>query len=332
MAAAIILSAVGFAIWPGFSFLQSNRTPIGGVLLLHDRLPFEAEGDELLGLAAEVDVDFWASGEPGVSIAELTIQLESPRPDDHWYVVSSGDFAVSADRYENLYCKYGSGMLVDGRIECASQAGNPAHEFRFDQELGDAINTVESAKSIIDLEGYDKEQVTVVSGSMPTAREDGRAVVDVWLPISSPRTYNVGGDEFIAVPPIAWTDVEWGVGPLLAEPCEFEASEVFARFVLTKSCTPVTSISISRTFVDAGVDIGSRAVEYASPDTVSDDALEWDMDGGFPGARALIRDPFEQADESRRAFLAALVLSAGVSFALLSFERILFHRKHSNNR
>jgi hypothetical protein len=329
---ALLLTAIGFAIWPGFGFLDRYRIPTGGVLLLHDRLTFDSESDAVAGLRAEIAVEIWDTGSPGVSIAEITIRFQSPRPEDHWYLVASGDWAVPPDRLESLYCKYGEGKFVGDRVRCAAQVGNPAMEFRFDQELGNALSTTEITDSVVDLQGYDRERVTVVSGSMLATRDDGEAVVEAWLPISSPPIFGVGGDEYLALPPLAWTGTSLGIGPPLEEPCEIAKSERVAPFALTGSCAPITPVQVTRSSVDAGVAIGSRTVEYASPDTVSDDAARWAAEGGFPGAQALIRDPFAQADESRRAFLAALLLSGGVSFLLLFAERLLFHPSNRDSR
>ena len=108
---------------------------MGGVLLLHDLLPFDDDGVDVAGVRAEVQVRMWSTGYPEVSIAELEIEFESPRVDDRWYVIASGDWAVSAERDLSLYCAYGDGRMVGDRIECAAQAGNAAMAFRFDQEL-----------------------------------------------------------------------------------------------------------------------------------------------------------------------------------------------------
>lgn len=332
--AAIALVVIGFAIWPGFGFLDKGRTPGGGVLLLHDLLPFDEGGDDVLGTRAEVDVQLWSTGSPGVSIAEVGIRFESPRSDDRWYLVASGDWVVTADRELSLYCKYGEGRVVGDRIRCDTQAGNPEMNFRFDQELGNLTTTDVVANSVVELDGYDRERVSVVSGWMPSANEMGESVAEVWLPIATPPIMSTGGEDFFAYPPVGWRDVvsAWGTGPPLAEPCDVENSDLRAFFALTESCAPVTVVSVTGATLDPGIEVGSRTVEYAAPDTVSDDELRWAVEGGFPGAQAVVRDPFAQADESRRAFIAALVLSGGVSFALLFVERLLFHRPKGDQR
>ncbi|WP_353807873.1 hypothetical protein [Agromyces sp. SYSU T00194] len=215
-------------------------------------------------------------------------------------------------------------MKVNG-IECGSQAGNPAMMFSFDQELGNSLGQEVVAESVAQLEGYDRNRVSVVSGRMPNTREDGQSVAVVWLPISTPPSFTVNGDQFVAFPPIALAPNAWAPGPPLDESCELEPSEVAATFALTQGCLPVNPVTVTSTVVDTQVDVGSRTVEYAAPDTVTDDEVVWAVDGGFPGGQALLRDPFAQSDESRRAFFAALVIGGGLSFALLFVERILFH-------
>ena len=326
LAAAIALSLGGYAVWPGFGFLDRSRAPEGGVLLLHDLLPFNDSPDEILGTRAEVGVQIWSTGFPGVSIAELEVRFEKPRPDDHWYVIASGDWAVTPDRDADLYCKYGEGRVVDAGIECEAQVGNPEMQFRFDQELGNFTGNGLVSDSIVDFDGYDRDHVTVVSGSMPLTNEYGENVLEARLPIATPPIQSVGGEDFFAYPPIASLDNEWGSGPPLAESCDMTGTEGWALFVLTQSCAPVTYVGVTSTTLDPGIEVGSRTVEYAAPDTISDDELRWSVEGGLAGAQALIRDPFAQADESRRAFVAALILSVGISFALLFFERLLFHR------
>lgn len=135
----------------------------------------------------------------------------------------------------------------------------------------------------------------------------------------------VGGDEFLALAPIAADDQFWSGGPDLDEPCELDPERPPKGLALTQTCAPVAMVQATRTIVDPGVEVGSRTVEYSAPDTDTDDIVRWTTAGGFPGVQALLGDPFAQADESRRAFVA-LVLSGAVSFALLFVERLLFHR------
>lgn len=326
---AILLCVAGYGIWPGFRGTGAGEAPVGGVLLLHDLLPFDDDGVDVAGVRAEVQVRMWSTGYPEVSIAELEIEFESPRVDDRWYVIASGDWAVSAERDLSLYCAYGDGRMVGDRIECAAQAGNAAMAFRFDQELSNFTPDDQVTKSVRDYDGYDSDRVAVVSGAMPEKDAYGRSAVTVWLPIATPSILSVSGDDFFALPPVGWFDSSYGSGPPLGEKCDSPPTPLWALFMLTKTCAPVTYISVTNTSVDSGIELGNRAVEYASPDTVSDDALRWSVEGGFPGGRALVSDPFAQADESRRAFFAALVLSGGVSFLLLFAERWLFHGKSS---
>lgn len=327
--AAVVLGIGGYAIWPGFGVLDRSREPAGGVLLLHDLLPAEDGG--VWGSSAEVDVQIWSTGYPDVSIAELRVSFENPLSEDHWYVVASGDWAVTSDRDLALYCKYGEGRVTEDGIECASQVDNPVMEFRFDQELGNFVGRDLVSDSVAEYDGYDRERVSVVSGSMPQINEYGTSVVEVWLPITTPPIQSVSGDNFFSYPPIASRDTHWSTGPPLAESCVLNSTERWATFALTKSCTPLTNVTVTSSTVDPGIDVGSRTVEYAAPDTVTDDELRWDIAGGFPGARALVQDPFAQADDSRRAFIAAVVLSAAVSFALLFVERLLFHHPRSTS-
>lgn len=79
--------------------------------------------------------------------------------------------------------------------------------------------------------------------------------------------------------------------------------------------------------VDLG--IGAGYVEAASPDTASDDALIWEMDGAFPGAQATMVDPYSRRNESVRAFFAALLLGLSGSAAVLIVERLLLHGSES---
>lgn len=217
--AAAALIVAGFAIWPGFGLLDKGRTPDGGVLLLHDLLPFDEGSDEVLGTRADVDVQLWSTGSPGVSIAEVAIRFESPRSDDRWYLVASGDWVVAPDRERSLYCKYGEGRIVGDRIRCDPQAGNPEMDFRFDQELGNFTGADVVADSVVDFDGYDRERVTVVTGRMPSVNEMGESVARIWLPIATPPVLSAGGEDFFAYPPVAWRDVvsTWGSGPPLAE-------------------------------------------------------------------------------------------------------------------
>lgn len=289
-------------------------------------MPFDESADQARGTRAEVGVRIWSTGQPGVSIAELEIRFESPPSGDHWYVVASGDWSVAPHAEPGLYCKYGEGRVVDDRIRCAARAGNPAMEFRVDQELGNFTGKPVVSDSVVDFKGYDRERVTVVSGSMPPSGADGENVAVIWLPIATPSAVAVNGDELIAFPPIAWLDSEWGSGPPLSEPCNVvREADLWPDFIITRICVPTTYVNVTSATVDSGIELGIRAVEYAAPDTVSDNELRWSIEGGFPGARALVRDPFAQADESWRAFVAALLLSGGVSFALLFVERLAFH-------
>jgi hypothetical protein len=322
---AVVLSVLGYSIWPGFNFLDGAKTPTGGVLLLHDQVS-TADDATLLGQRASINVEMWETGSPGVSILALRLNFSSPQWEGRWHIVASGDYAVDADLDNSLYCKYGRGHAHADRIRCSEQVGNPEIEFSFDQELGSWSGSRAVDGSVVDLAGYDRGRVTIISGSMPETNEIGENIVDVWLPITTPRSNTVNGDEFVAVPPIAPRPRMFGEGPLLAQPCTLKSSVQFL-FALTDKCEPVAVVQVSDTTVDIGLDLGRRTVEYASPDTVTDDAVTWHVSGGFPGAQALIADPFAQEDDSRRAFIAALILSISVSFGLLLVERRLFHRR-----
>jgi len=322
----IILGTIGFGIWPGFASNGTVSKPVGGVMLLHDRLQ-SAEETAIFGQPTAVDVQLWKTGFPDVSVMELRLSFESPRSEDHWYVVASGDYVVDRQRDMSLFCNYGDGLPVGDRVRCSPQAGNPEMEFSFDQELGASAGTHQVTDSVENLAGYDRERVTVVEGPMPATNELGENIVEIWLPISTPKISTVNGDEFVSVAPIGERPRSFGSGPLLAEPCSLESESMF---VLTGSCSAVVPVQVSATTVDVSFEMGSRTVEYAAPDTISDDAVVWDIAGGFPGAQALIADPFAQEDEARRAFIAALVLSVSVSFVLLLVERFLFHRPASH--
>lgn len=320
---AILLAVAGYAIWPGFSYLEPRRALTGGVLVLHDPEFYGPEGE---GQEAEIDAEMWETGVPGVSTMRLTMRFDAPASEDRWYVVASGDYAVKRNLDPSLYCLYGDGIEEKGRIVCSAQAGNPAIELRFDQELGGAIGVAEVVRSVEEISGYDRRQVTVLSGAMPSDRGDGVYEVELALPIATPPRRIVGGDEFLAFAPIAARDQMWSSGPDLENPCRLEAGSHPAPLALTETCAPVRSVLSTVTKIDPGVEVGVRTVEYATPDTDSDDVVRWTMAGGFPGAQVLVTDPFARADESRRAFAAALVLSGAVSSGLLFVERLVFHR------
>lgn len=321
----LILGTIGFGIWPGFASHSSVGMPVGGVTLLHDRLQLNEE-TAISGQPTVVNVQMWQTGFPDVSIIELRLSFDSPRAEDHWYVVASGDYVVDKDRDLSLFCNYGDGTPVGDRVRCSPQAGNPEMEFSFDRELGTSAGSPQATDSVVNLAGYDRERVTVVEGPMPATNELGENIVEVRLPITTPKTSTVNGDEFVSVAPIGQQPESFGSGPPLATPCSLDSESMF---VLTGTCSAVLPVHVSATTVDVNFEMGSRTVEYAAPDTVSDDAVVWELESGFPGAQALVADPFAQEDEARRAFIAALVLSVSVSSVLLFVERFLFHRPAS---
>ena len=321
--ASILMAVAGYAIWPGFSYLEPRGTLTGGLLLLHDPSFYGPDGD---GQRAEIDAEMWETGVPGVTAMRLTIRFDSPASEDRWYVVASGDYAVKRHLDPFMYCLYGDGVEEEERIVCSAQAGNPAIELRFDQELGGAIGVAEVSRSVEEIDGYDRRLVTVLSGAMPPDRGNGIYEVELMIPIATPPRQIVGGDEFLAFAPVAARDQMWSSGPDLDKPCRLETGSHPAALAFTQTCETVTSVTSTVTMIDPGIEVGVRTVEYASPDTDSDDVVRWTMAGGFPGAQALVTDPFAQADESRRAFAAALVLSGAVSFGLLFVERLVFHR------
>ena len=322
---ALVLGIVGFGIWPGYTFIETAESPTGGVLILHDRLPIENDRS-IVGQPVDIEVEMWTTGVPGVSMLALRMNFQQPQPEDNWYVIASGDYVVDSSRDLTLFCKYGDGQLLAEEVRCNAQAGNPQMEFAFDQQLG-FTGAAEVTNSISELQGYNRERVTVVRGEMPAVNELGEYIVDVYLPISSPTTKTVNGDEFVSVLPVAPNLRSFASGPPLDESCLLATPQIHSLFALTPNCAPVTQVQVRSITVDPGFEVGNRTVEYSAPDTVSDDVVKWSLDGGFPGAKALISDPFAKEDESRRAFIAALVLSLSVSFALLLIERLMFHRR-----
>jgi hypothetical protein len=323
---AVLLAFSAVLIWPGLLPTSNAPTPKGGITIMHDRVPLE-EPHATRGLSARASVDVWEAGVPNVSMVSMLLTFDSPLPHDHWYVVASGDYAVQADLPVSMYCKYGDAKPAGDRLWCAPQLDNPRTSYRFGQELATDSGGELAAFSVQSLAGYDRENVTVISGIMPKANAMGDYEVELILPIRAQASLRVNGDQYLAVPPIGLRPTTYSQGARLKQPC---ATREDTFFVLTETCAPVAPVLISETKVDLGVLIGSRTIEYASPDTVSDDELVWRVDEGFPGGKALVSDPFAQQDETRRAFVAALFLSLSLSLVLLLVEQLLFHRQPAN--
>lgn len=144
----------------------------------------------------------------------------------------------------------------------------------------------------------------------------------VELPISTPPTAKVSGNEFVRYGRIGFSDWEWGGGPAVEPECTRPPDEG-STFVLLSACAPLEQVIVTSTRFDTGYEIGARTVEYSSPDVASDDRLVWAVDGPFPGGQALINDPFEEGQETRRSFAAGVLISLAVSVLALSIQAFL---------
>jgi hypothetical protein len=314
----------GFIVWPGYAAVPSAPQIAGGVLIMHDHVETDG-GSSYVGLRAAVEAEQWETGVPDVSILQLDVKFEAPIAPHRWYVVASGDYDVVQGLPPSLYCHGpASRPSVDGGVECPGDDFSHAMEFEFGSELGfhGGLDTITS--SIVDLDGYDHGDVTVVSGLVPEPDPDtGEVTVTVQLPIATPATESVSGKEYARYGAIGFSDWEWGASVPLEQSCTIKPPVDTADVVLMSTCAPLEQVNVTSTVFDAGLDVGTRAVEYSSPDVVSDDRVAWIIDGPFPGGQALLNDPFNEAQETQRSFTAGLLISLGVSFLVLLIEELL---------
>lgn len=305
---------IAIVVWPGFATTPKPPQTDGGVLLMHDYVQ-PTEGN-YLDLRASIEAKQWETGQTGMSILQLRITFDAPVLGHHWYVVASGDYAVDPAAPVEFYCI--GAEERGGGIECPVREFGDGMRYEFDQQLSPYGGTSEIVASLVDLNGYSSSDVTVVTGLIPEPDEfTGEAQVTVALPISSPQVAKVTGNEFVRYGRIGFSDWEWGSGPPLDQGCTLRAPARGVTFVLVSSCSPLEPISVTSTMFDSGFEIDERTIEYSSPDVESDDRLTWAVDGPFPGGQALINDPFEEGQETRRAFGAGLFLSLAASFLTL---------------
>lgn len=331
-AIAVACALAGFWIWPGWARSPSPPSVTGGLLLLQgsvgdDRVPnYELSG--------AVEARIHATGESNTSIISLTLRFAKPLPDTKWFVVASGTYAVSDSYPDAFYCAAGASALVrdNDSVRCAASDSYPAVKFRFGDQLGFLLPEG-SDSAVEDLVGYESESATVISGDVPQeVGMDGWAEVELDIPISTPPVETVGGNTFVAYPPIGYVD-EGSTGeglPLDLEPCS-NPDVGRSLWLVMSSCAPVYLMDVTEVRFDPGLDIDARTVEYSTPDTVSDDVVVWQVDDDLPATQALLLDPFKTDELAQRSFLAGLVLSVGISMLFLLLEHtVLAPRRRSS--
>ncbi|WP_233256971.1 hypothetical protein [Promicromonospora sp. AC04] len=320
----LVSVVAGFVVWPGYAAVPNAPQVAGGVLIMHDHVETDG-GSRYVGLRATVEAQQWETGVPDVSMLQLDVKFEAPIADHRWYVVASGDYGVVQGLPLSLYCHLAAGQpSAGGGVACPGGDLSQEMEFEFGRELGfhGGSNTITS--SIVDLDGYDRRDVTVVSGLVPDPDPDtGEVAVTIQLPIATPAKATVSGKEFVRYGAIGFSDWEWGASVPLAQGCTLEPPVKTADVVLMSTCVPLERVIVTSTAFDTGLDVGARAVEYSSPDVVSDDRVTWIVDGSFPGGQALLNDPFAEGQETQRSFVAGLLISLGVSFLVLLIEEWL---------
>lgn len=325
---AVVAAIGGVALWPGFGSLLPQHQPSGGLIFAQAAAQGVQE-DFSDKQTAGVQIDTWDTGTPNVSILSVAIEFDHPRVGSDWALIASGDFSVPDNRALSLYCKYGPGVRDGANVVCPAVLDNPQVRFRFDDLLGNALESNGPLFGVHDLEGYDPTDVTVLTGKVPRRDAGGISRVELYLPVSRIPVLQVGEDKRVSLPTIGLDSfTNYGQGDLISSKCSSVAAE--PEFILSSHCDRVVRMPLTSIDLRVGVDVGTGYIESSSPDTVTDDELHWRVESFLSKPQAVIADPYSRQKESIRAFFAALIFGVAGS-ALAPIWGWLLRRRQSSN-
>lgn len=326
---AVLAIGGGLLLWPSAVASPSPPDVSGGILLLQNAdLPLEANPQVY---TADIDTTLQSTGMDGVSLLRLTITFLKPTPHvgdvpvlASWYLVTSGDYVAVADAPDNFYCS-GETLMKrsEDHIACGTIEG-PEVQFFFDSEL--AFASPDGAyESVVDLAGYEPGRSSVITGSIVDGGAEGTTIT-LELPVRTPREEPVGASTFLNFPPIGLVDNEWGGGPRVIANCNSKP-QLTPDFFLPSTCAALNFIKVQSVAFDVDRSLNAETIAFAAPDTLTDEHLGWEVDGGFAGGQALVTDPFVAQSEVQHSFLAGILISLGVSLIVVLVERIAFRER-----